>query len=408
MPHPRSTGFMDAMISFTSFTPLRRASVSLWTRSRTRFIALGDGHRCMKCRCGALWMLRRFRIVQPRKVKPSFPRLRSTMRVFSGCSFNPQRSMISPAAPVRFPRLRLATTHHHKVVAIPHQEPQVLALPLPRAVEFVQVDVGKKRRDHATLGCPRQRLPHRPVLHHPGHKPLADKCKHPPVRDPLRHHHQSLFPVDGVEIASDVRVDHEVVAPVARLADSLQGLRRVPLRAEAVTYRQKIRLEDRLDDHFCRPLSHAVPNRGYPKRPLLPVCLRNVPPPHRARAVPACQKVGADALEERFNTLLLDGPDALFIHAGCPFVAAHPPPRFPQDVTPADPVEQRVETPCPAPLGTHVKLALEFSHFAFGVVGPYGHALALTPTASGTEAGSLPSSGFSPPSPVLRTPRTPS
>src|SRR4030065_553900 len=84
-------------------------------------------------------MLRRFRIVQPRKVKPPL-------------------------------------------------------LPLPRAVEFVQVDVGKKRRDHATLGCPRQRLPHRPVLHHPGHKPLADKCKHPPVRDPLRHHHQLLSP----------------------------------------------------------------------------------------------------------------------------------------------------------------------------------------------------------------------
>jgi hypothetical protein len=95
LAHPRITGFTDAMISFTSFAPLLRASVRPCTRSRTRSIAFGEGHRCMKCRWGARWMLRRFLFTHPRKVKPSFPRLRSTTRVFSGCSVRPRRAMMS-------------------------------------------------------------------------------------------------------------------------------------------------------------------------------------------------------------------------------------------------------------------------------------------------------------------------
>ena len=38
------------------------------------FIALGDGHRCMKCQRGFRWILRRFRIAQPKKMNPSLPR----------------------------------------------------------------------------------------------------------------------------------------------------------------------------------------------------------------------------------------------------------------------------------------------------------------------------------------------
>src|SRR4030067_1740889 len=113
--------------------------------------------------------------------------------------------------------------------------------------------------------------------------------------------------------------------------------------------------------------------------------------------------VGVYALREQVTPPLPDGLDALFTPAGCPSVAAHPLPRFPQDVTPADPVVQRVETPCPAPLGAHVELALEVSHFATGVVGAHGHALALTSTASVTAAGARPSAGFSPPSSVRST-----
>ena len=54
------------------------------------------------------------------------------------------------------------------------------------------------------------------------------------------------------------------------------------------------------------------------------------------------------------------------------------PPRLYQDVTLIDSVIKNVEAPSPAALGSHEKLALEFSYFLCGVVGPLGHALALT------------------------------
>ena len=41
-------------------------------------------------------MLRLLRIVHPRNTKLSLPRLKSTNRVFAGCSVNPSRFMTSP------------------------------------------------------------------------------------------------------------------------------------------------------------------------------------------------------------------------------------------------------------------------------------------------------------------------
>jgi hypothetical protein len=83
------------MICCTSF-PLCRESVNSCTRFRTRFIALGDGHRCTEYRRGFRCMLRFFPIVQPKNTKLPFPPLKSTIRVFSGCSFNPSRLITSP------------------------------------------------------------------------------------------------------------------------------------------------------------------------------------------------------------------------------------------------------------------------------------------------------------------------
>jgi len=82
------------MICLTSF-PLCRESVNSCTRSRIRFMAFGDGHRCIKCQPGFRCMLRFFRIVQSKNTKLSFPRLKSTVRVFSGCSFRPSRFITS-------------------------------------------------------------------------------------------------------------------------------------------------------------------------------------------------------------------------------------------------------------------------------------------------------------------------
>ena len=70
----------------------------------------------------------------------------------------------------------------------------------------------------------------------------------------------------------------------------------------------------------------------------------------------------------------------------------HPLPCFQQDVTPPDPVIQRMETAFRLSLGRDIQATLEFSRFgegfafavAFGgVVGSYDHAHTLTSTRKG-------------------------
>ena len=109
-----------------------------------------------------------------------------------------------------------------------------------------------------------------------------------------------------------------------------------------------------------------------------PVWFGNVPPPHRLRPILPRTERGCEFPQECRRTLLLDHRQRDAVDAGSPLVAAHPFPRLQQNVTPPDPVVQRVETTLPVALGRDVQPALEFSHFIRGVVGSCDHALALT------------------------------
>ena len=85
--------------------------------------------------------------------------------------------------------------------------------------------------------------------------------------------------------------------------------------------------------------------------------------------------------QEPFDTLLLDLGERLPVDPGSSLVAAHPTPCFQQNVTPPDPVVQRVESSLPIALGRCEEPALELSHFVDGVVGSFhDHALTLTST----------------------------
>jgi hypothetical protein len=87
-----------------------------------------------------------------------------------------------------------------------------------------------------------------------------------------------------------------------------------------------------------------------------------------------------NVLEKLPLASLLDHRQRFAIDAGSPSIRFDPSPRLRQDVTPADPIVERVETSRPAQLGRHVQPALELSHLIRRVVGPCGHALALTST----------------------------
>ena len=108
----------------------------------------------------------------------------------------------------------------------------------------------------------------------------------------------------------------------------------------------------------CELCSGAVrADRRYPQWPLLSVSFRYVSPLHRKRTILACLQRCFDLRQKRPLASLFDGLDRLGIHPRRAAVTAHPPPCFPQNVTPVDPcpegAQQRMEPACLTPLGTH-------------------------------------------------------
>jgi len=105
----------------------------------------------------------------------------------------------------------------------------------------------------------------------------------------------------------------------------------------------------------CELCSGAVrADRRNPQRPLLPICFRYVSPLHRGRTISACSQRRLDFRQKFFHASLFDDLDGFRIDPRRATVAAHPPPCFPQNVTPVDPVVQRMEASRSTPLGTHI------------------------------------------------------
>src|SRR5438093_843531 len=218
--------------------------------------------------------------------------------------------------------------------------------------------------------------------------------------------------VDTPKVVFDVDVHHVVVASVGRHANGLQRLRGAPFRPESIGHRQKVGLENWLNDELGRLLNHPVSYRRNAQRPLPPICLRNVSAPHRLRPILPGLEIALDAQQECLDPLLLDGDDRLAVHPRSPSIAPHPPPRFPQNVAPVDPVVQRVKAALPTPLGRPPQRPLEFSHFVLREVGACAHALALTPMRTrdqsrgpSLQAVLLPFAGTTTPSDSLPAPR---
>ena len=113
------------------------------------------------------------------------------------------------------------------------------------------------------------------------------------------------------------------------------------------------------------------------------------------RYVPARRRAPR-SVEKRLDPHLLDVGQRHRIDARRAAVPLHPPPCFPQDVTPVDAVQQRMEASARLPLGRTPESALQLAHVvdgraSTGVVGtgPAGHALARACSADVAPAGTL-------------------
>jgi hypothetical protein len=95
---------------------------------------------------------------------------------------------------------------------------------------------------------------------------------------------EQKLPIDAIEEALDVEIEHPVVTPAA-LASLAHGLDRRFAGPVAVGVGVERRLQDRLQVASDNLLSDAIGNRRNTQRSRSAIRLWNIDPPHRRRKV---------------------------------------------------------------------------------------------------------------------------
>ena len=88
----------------------------------------------------------------------------------------------------------------------------ITAAPLmcPKVQDVVQINIGKQRRYHRSLGSTYLGRGPRSGLGHSCLEPFADQAEHTSVGDPVLEEFEQPSVVDGIEETSDVRIEHPV------------------------------------------------------------------------------------------------------------------------------------------------------------------------------------------------------
>ena len=255
----------------------------------------------------------------------------------------------------------------------------------------------------ATVRCDR------PVVHHTRIQPQPDQLEHPPIRHAPPDLDQQPVLVDLAEEVPDVGLDDRTCRPrgnPTRIISSASVA--TALRAEPVTTRQEVGLENRFQHQLRRLLRHPVAHRRDAQRPLRPSGLGiSTRRTGAGRYMPA-RRSSRKFRQHPLDAVVLHRGQGHPIDPGRTTIRSHPLPRLHQDVTPADPVDTGrgnadPQTAWPQPIACVGVLALcptggkpvqlDGPRLPAGVVGPGGpgHALTLTSTTSTTEVGALPS-----------------
>ena len=218
----------------------------------------------------------------------------------------------------------------------------------PQVKHVVEIDVRQQRRHAAAL---RRSLLHSRSLslfQHAGVQPFLNEPHDAPVRDSVLEKLDEPSVVDGVEERTDVHIEHPV--HLLRQQSDVERIQRVMLAAsgsEAVREAEEVRLVDGVQHVDRGPLDDFVFQHGHAERPLPPVGLRDVRPPHRLRSIRTPLQPLREVLEIRLQRLLVV-PPRLAVHARCGVLLQREE-RRPQARHVAHVVQQRGEPHLPIP-----------------------------------------------------------
>ena len=139
--------------------------------------------------------------------------------------------------------------------------------------------------EHPSLRRPRHARHDVAVLHlHRRLQPALDVQQHPRTVRMMTDGLEQKLPIDAIEEALDVEIEHPVVTPAA-LASLVHGIDRRFAGPVAIGVGVERRLKDRLQVASDNLLSDAIGNRRNTQRSRSAIRLWNIDPPHRRRKV---------------------------------------------------------------------------------------------------------------------------
>jgi len=139
----------------------------------------------------------------------------------------------------------------------------------------------RSRSHYPALWRPRCARHDAAILHlHRRLQPALDVEQHPPTVRMMTDRLEHQLPIDTVEEALDVEIEHPVAPPTA-LASRAHGIDRRFAGPVAVGVGMKHRLHDRLQVATDDFLANAIGDRRNSQRPRSAIRLRNIDPPHR-------------------------------------------------------------------------------------------------------------------------------
>src|SRR6516164_694596 len=142
-----------------------------------------------------------------------------------------------------------------------------------------------KRADNPSLRRPCRTRHDAAVLHlHRRFQPALNVKEHPRTVRMMADRREQKLPIDAVEEALDVEIEHPVVAPAA-LTSLMHGVDRRFAGPVAVGVGMEYRLQNGLQVASGDLLSDAVSDRRNTQRPRPAIRLWNLNPPYRRRKV---------------------------------------------------------------------------------------------------------------------------
>src|SRR5947208_1453267 len=155
----------------------------------------------------------------------------------------------------------------------------------PQVERVMQEQICQGGADDPALRRSRHSRHDATILHlHRSLQPALDVKQHPWTVRMMTDRLEQKLPIDAVEEALDVEIEHPVVAPAA-LASLVHGIDRRFAGPVAVGVGMKPRLQDRLQVTSGRLLSDAVSNRRNAQRSRAAIRFWNLDPQHRRRKV---------------------------------------------------------------------------------------------------------------------------